>query len=67
MVATVEQYLIQERARLRQQREAAEAVAQAAEAAAALGMARNRTAGEQDSPAGFKDHITCAAAALGSS
>jgi hypothetical protein len=50
LVATVEQYLIQERARLRQQREAAEAAAQAAEAAAALGMARNRTAGQWENP-----------------
>lgn len=51
VVATVEQYLIRERARLRQQREAAEASAQAAEAAAALGMARNRTAGQWENPA----------------
>ena len=64
LVATVEQYLIQERARLRQQREAAEAAAQAAEAAAALGMARNRTAGQWENPAGWNDHPMCAAAAL---
>ena len=51
LVATVERYLVQERARLRRQREAAEVAAQVAEAAAAAavagGTAHNRTAGER--------------------